>query len=121
MLKTTKRIEFVAGLIKTEVKIDGNSVIGEDEVINPKNFTKRKNQAKIAKSKNLKKPKNHDFFPNSKNIETGPGYFIFEAILTFINLRQVLVKAPILHLFDLKCHIRIKTNITGYAISRILS
>ena len=39
----------------------------------------------------------------------------------FAKLRQVFVKAPILHYFDLERHIRIETDASGYAISAILS
>ena len=38
-----------------------------------------------------------------------------------IKLRQAFVKAPILHHFDLKHHIRVEMDISGYSISGVLS
>ena len=43
------------------------------------------------------------------------------AKLIFTKLRQAFFKAPILHHFDLKRHIRIETNASGYAIGGVLS
>ena len=39
----------------------------------------------------------------------------------FNYLRLAFIKAPILQHFDLESHIRIKTNVSGYTISRVLS
>ena len=75
----------------------------------------------MTKSKILVKSKNHDFFSNSKNMEAEPSFLIFKARLVFIKLRQVFIEALILHYFDLKYHIWIKTNIFRYVINRILS
>ena len=44
-----------------------------------------------------------------------------EAKLAFAELRQAFVKAPILHHFDLECHIRIETDVLRYAIGGVLS
>ena len=44
-----------------------------------------------------------------------------KAKLAFTQLWQVFTKAPILCHFDLKCHIRIETNVSSYAIGGILS
>ena len=44
-----------------------------------------------------------------------------EAKLAFSRLRQAFTKVPILHYFDPKCYIRIKTDTSGYAIGGILS
>ena len=67
------------------------------------------------------KSKNHDFPPNSRNRKVEIGFFTLKAKLAFIQLRQAFVKAPILHYFDPEYHIRIKTNISSYAIGGILS
>ena len=44
-----------------------------------------------------------------------------KAKLAFAKLRQVFLKAPILQHFDLKRHIRIETDVSGYAIGGVLS
>ena len=41
--------------------------------------------------------------------------------LTFIELRQAFLKALIFHHFDPERHIRIETDVSGYAIGRVLS
>ena len=41
--------------------------------------------------------------------------------MAFTELRQAFIKAPILHYFDLKCHIPVETDISGYAIDEVLS
>ena len=99
MLKIIENTGYVAKPKKTEVWVASNSILDCSEVTNQKNSTKRKNQAKITKSKNLVKSKNHDFFLNSRNIEVKLSNFTLEARLTFIKLRQLFVKALILHYF----------------------
>ena len=67
------------------------------------------------------KSKNHDFPPNFKNKEAGTGFLIPKARLTFTQLRQAFVKAPILYHFNPKYHIWIETDISGYTINGVLS
>ena len=43
------------------------------------------------------------------------------AKLAFTELRQAFVKAAILHHFDLKRHIQIEMDVSGYAIGGVLS
>ena len=43
------------------------------------------------------------------------------AKLAFAELRQAFIKAPILHHFDPERHIRIETDVSGYAIGGVLS
>ena len=43
------------------------------------------------------------------------------AKLAFTKLRQAFLKAPILHHFDPERHIRIETDVSGYAIGGVLS
>ena len=50
-----------------------------------------------------------------------PIFLIFNAKKTFNYLELIFIKALILQYFDLKSHIWIKTNISSYIISRILS
>lgn len=49
------------------------------------------------------------------------GFLISRTRLAFIKLRQAFIEAPILHHFDLECHIWIETDISSYAISKVLS
>ena len=49
------------------------------------------------------------------------GYLTPDAKVAFIQLRKVFIKALILCYFDLECHIQIKTDVSAYAIGRVLS
>ena len=57
----------------------------------------------------------------SKNLNKATGYLIPNAEQAFIQLRQAFTKAPILRHFNVECHIRIKTDASGYAIGGVLS
>ena len=57
----------------------------------------------------------------SKNSNRAIGYLTSDVRRVFTQLRQVFTKAPILQHFDPEYHIRIETDISGYAIGRILS
>ena len=59
--------------------------------------------------------------PRSKNSNRATGYLNPDARQAFTQLRQVFTRAPILQHFDLEYHIRIKTDVSGYAISDMLS
>ena len=74
---------------------------------------------KIAKSKNLVKSKNQDFSPNFRNMKIEPGFLTPKARLAFTKLRQALIETSIFYHFDPECHIRIETNVSGYAIGEI--
>ena len=65
--------------------------------------------------------KNYGFSLNSRNIDTRSDFFIPKAWLTFTNLKQMFVKAPIFYYFYQKYYIFVKIDISRYAISRILS
>ena len=99
-----------AGRVKNEInrsridniEIDGGKV-GDDEV--------GKKSQKTSKSKNLSK---------SKKIVGSDG-LTPRARLAFTKLRQVFVKALILHHFDPDCHIRIEMDALSYAISGVLN
>ena len=88
-------------------EIDGNKVdsgkVEVDEV--------RKKAQNLSKSKNSSKSKKM----------VGSNFFTLGAKLVFTKLRQAFFKAPILHHFDLERHIRIETDVSGYAIGRVLS
>lgn len=70
---------------------------------------------KIARKKNYQK------ISKSKKMVSFLEFFIFGARLMFTKLKQAFIKAPILYNFDLECYIRIKINISDYAIGRILN
>lgn len=53
--------------------------------------------------------------------KSGTEFLIFGAKLTFTELRYTINIPPVLHHFDLECHIQIKIKATGYVISEIFS
>ena len=89
-----------AGRNRSEIcgnRVDGTEV-GNNEV--------RKKVPKTSKSK--------------KTIGSS-NFLIFGVKQAFTELRQAFFKAPILHHFDLKRHIRIETEVSGYTIGRFFS
>ena len=68
------------------------------------------------KGENPSKSKNS---PKFKKTELD--YLISGARRAFTKLRQVFIKASILHYFDPECHIRVETDASGYAIGGVLS
>ena len=85
------------------VEVDGGEV-EVDEV--------GKKGRKTSKSKNSSKSKK----------AVGPSDFLTPgAKLAFTELRQAFLKAPILHHFDPERHIRIETDVSGYAIGGVLN
>ncbi len=87
----------------------GNSV-GVDKSI--KNLSTVANLAKFKKTKS----KTNFVKTNSRT-----DFFTPKAKEAFIHLYKAFTEAPILRHFDLEYYIRIKTNVSEYAISRILS
>ena len=61
---------------------------------------------KLSKSKNL---------PKSKETIRSSDFLIPGAKLVFTKLRQVFLKAPIFHHIDPEHHVRIETDVSGYA------
>ena len=57
----------------------------------------------------------------SKSKKMESGFFTSGTRKAFTKLRQAFIKALILHRFDPKRHIRVKTDTSGYAISGVLS
>ena len=99
---------------REESKLDGNEFYGNE--FNGVEFgggeVKDKEVGKkVQKCKNLSKSKK----------AVGLDFLTLGAKLVFTELRQVFVKAPILHHFDLECYIHIKTDTSGYAIGGVLS
>ena len=81
---------------KNNVEVDGGEV-GDDEV--------GKKGQKMSKSKKT----------------VGSNFLTPEARLAFTKLRQVFVKAPILHHFDSEHHIWVETDISNYTIDRVFN
>ena len=93
----------IDGSEMNDVEVDGGEV-EVDEV--------GKKARKTSKSKNSSKSKK----------AVGPSDFLTPgAKLAFTELRQAFLKAPILHHFNPERHIWIETDVSGYAISGILS
>ena len=84
------------------IEIDGSEV-EVDEV--------EKKAQNLSKSKYLSKSKK----------TVGSDFLTPGAKLVFTKLRQAFVKASILHHFDPEYHIRTETDVSGYAISGVLS
>ena len=115
MIRPEKGIVGVGGNNKARrdaSKLDGSELDGKkvdggevkvDEV--------GKKARKMSKSKNLSK------FQKT----VGSDFLIPGVKLAFIELRQAFLKAPILHHFDSERHIWIKTDVSGYAIDKVLS
>ncbi len=79
----------------------------------------------VIKSAKSKRPKLAKFkklnLPKAKTNSSRMDFLISEAKKTFIHLRKVFTKTPILKYFDPECYIQIETHALGYAIGRILS
>ena len=58
---------------------------------------------------------------SSKSKTVGSDFLTPGAKLAFTKFRQAFLKAPILHHFDPERHIRIETDVSGYAIGGVLS
>ena len=113
-------------------KNDGNGEVdgfGGDSIGHAKKSEKSKKlfkSQKLSKSgkfkgeKSKKLSKSEDS-PNFNNIKTGPSFITLRTREVFNCLRLTFTKAPILHDFDLKCHIWIKINVLNYAINNVLS
>ena len=84
------------------IEIDGGKV-EVDKV--GKKFRKTHKSKKLSKSKNT----------------VGSGFLIPKTKLAFTQLRQVLLKAPIFYHFNPERHIRIETDVSGYAIGGVFS
>ena len=93
----------IDGSEKDDIEVDGGEV-EVDEV--------GKKVQKLSKSKNLSK---------SKKTVRSLDFFTLGAKLAFTKWRQAFLKAPILHYFDPKHHIRIETDASGYAIGGVPS
>ena len=102
-----------AMLNTTGSSITSASRVDDDEVVGIRDAVGRSDVSrKLAKSKSRTRSGN--------NLEK-PKFLTSKAKKAFNHLRQVFTKALILRHFDPKCHIRIKTNASGYAIRGVPS
>ena len=104
MLKTTASSTLARSvrtrIDKNELDIDGGSSISDDRIND-----RIKNLSKSTKVK--------------KSLETD--FLTFRAKKAFSYIQKAFIKALIFRDFDLKCHIQIKTDTSGYAIVGVLS
>ena len=127
MLKILKSIKPIIRLEEGGVGVGGNdrakydskcklgdSEVGGNEVDDSKvaNDEVRKKDQKMSKSKKL--------FKSKKTVKS-LDFLTFRARLAFIELKQAFVKALILYHFDLKRHIHIEVDKSGYAMGRVFS
>ena len=105
------------------------NVANSDESKCVKPETEKSKSQKLAKSRKLSKSKSEKSKKPSKSknssnfnaTEAGPSLLTPNARTAFNRLWLAFIKALILCYFDPDCHIWIKTNISGYAISEMLS
>ena len=111
----------------TSGRNDGNGEVdrcGGDGVEHAKKSGKLKGQKTFKPQKSAKSRKNSSKSGNLPNFcatEPGPSFLTSEARSAFNRLRLAFTKALILQYFDPECHIRIKTDASGYAIGGVLS
>ena len=91
-------------------RVDDNKVVGVGS---------RANGTIVNLSKNEKSRKS-THVPNIGAMEE-PNFLTPNAKKAFNHLRLAFIKASILRHFDLESHIRIETDASGYAITRVLS
>ena len=89
-------------------KVDGSEVDGSEVEVDEVG----KKVQKMSKSKNSSK---------SKKMVGSSNFFTPTAKLAFTKLKQTFLKAPILQYIDPECHIRIETDVSSYAISKVFS
>ena len=106
-MKTTELLKLALKTFRT----DDNAVVGDSGG--------RVNETVVNLSKN-KKFRKLTHVPNIKATEK-LNFLTSNAKKVFNHLWLAFIKALILQHFDLENHIQIKTDISGYAISRVLN
>ena len=97
-------------------KLDGSEL--DRSEINNSEFDGGKVDDEIGK-KGQKKSKSKKLSKSKKTLRSD--FLTLGAKLVFTKLRQEFFKAPILHHFDLERYIRVETDASSYAISKIFS
>ena len=106
MLKTT------GSSITSASRVDDDEIVGDRGAVSWSD-TLRKSAMSKSRTKS-------GHLGNSNNLKEHK-FLTSNAREVFNRLRQAFTKAPILRHFDLECHIRIETNVPGYAIGGVLS
>ena len=96
MLRTTRSAENLSSSMVEDAEVGSIGGDCEDETVKRSSFT-------------------------SKNSNRATGYLTPGTKQAFTQLRQAFTKAPIFRHFDSECHIRIETDVSGYAIGGSLS
>ena len=108
MLKITRSSDELAS---KAFKINDNEVVVDSD--------KRTNETVVNLSKN-EKSRSLTHIPNIGAIKELT-FLTFDAKKTFNYLWLAFIKASIFQYFDLKSHIQIETNISGYAIGGVVN
>ena len=114
MLKTLGNTEFSTQPGKGEVGVGGDNRAGRD---GSELDESKVDGSEVGNDEVGKKVQN--LFKSKKMIQSD--FFTPGAKLAFAELRQMFVKALILHHFDPKYDIQIETDASGYAISGVLT
>ena len=83
--------------------------------------SKVQKSSKSRKSAKSKKPSKSENLSNFNAKNNGLGFLTPKARAAFNYLQVAFTKAPILWHFDPECHIRIKTDVSGYTIGGVQS
>ena len=110
-----KGFSRIAAPLTAMLKTTGSSVVSasrvdDGEVVGGGGAGRSDASKKSAKSRRMKSARSEE-----------PKFLTSEAKEAFNRLRQAFTEAPILRHFDPECHIRIETNVSGYAIGGVLS
>ena len=98
--------------ITSASRVDDNEVVGGGGAVSRSDVSR-----KSAKSKGQTKS---EHLGNSNNLRE-PKFLTSDAKKTFNRLKQAFIKAPILQYFDPVFYIWTETDVSGYAIGRVLS
>ena len=131
MLKTIRSSDVSGPEIRNgDSEIDGFGVGGDDEELAKKSgklkgqkLAKSRKLSKSGKSKGKKSKKlsKSRYLPKFDVTEAKPSFLTSGAKEAFNRLRLAFIKAPIFGHFDQKCYIQIKTDVSDYVISSVLS
>ena len=126
MLKTTVSLQMLAAnemFVANEVGgvESSGKLIGKCGKLSKTGKSSKSEKSKGKKSAKSKNPSKSGNSPNFNTTEVGLSFLTPKARAAFNRLQLAFTKAPILWHFDPECHIRIKTDASGYAIGGVLS
>ena len=103
--------------------VGGMKIAKKSKKSKSQKISKFRKSSKSGKSKveKLKKPSKSGKSPNFDTKNSGPNFLTPKARSAFNRLQLAFIKAPILWHFDPESHIRIVTDVLGYAIGDMLS